>query len=124
MTDERMNAFSCRVQSYVTTDGQSVSLFWNEAPIWGLRPDFYYCQSVVGLLIWGALSEERTGMSFTIAAGPRQRILESESRGTRDHILLSQIQDFPFRRLLRLAELRWRYSTPPPHAISNIHYSL
>jgi hypothetical protein len=42
-------------------------------------------------------------------------IFGSEYRGTRDHILLSQIRDFPFRRLLRLAELRWRYSTPPPH---------
>jgi hypothetical protein len=40
-------------------------------------------------------------------------ILGSESRGTRDHILLPQIPDFPFRRLLRLAGLRWRYSTPP-----------
>jgi hypothetical protein len=29
--------------SYVTTDGQSASLSWNKAPIWGLRPDFYYC---------------------------------------------------------------------------------
>jgi hypothetical protein len=38
-----------------------------------------------------------------------------ESRGTRDHILLSQFWDFPFRRPLRLAGLRWRYSTPPPH---------
>jgi hypothetical protein len=37
-------------------------------------------------------------------------ILGSESRGTRDHILLSQIRDF-----LRLAGLRWRYSPPPPH---------
>jgi hypothetical protein len=42
-------------------------------------------------------------------------ILESESQGPRDHILLSQIRDFSFRRLLRLAGLRWRYSTPPPH---------
>jgi hypothetical protein len=42
-------------------------------------------------------------------------ILGSESLRTRDHILLSQIRDFPFRRLLRLAGLRWRYSTP-------IHY--
>jgi hypothetical protein len=44
-------------------------------------------------------------------------ILGSESRGTRDHILLSQMRDFPFRRLLRLAGLQWRYSTPPPHGI-------
>jgi hypothetical protein len=42
-------------------------------------------------------------------------ILGSESRRTRGHILLSQIRDFPFRRFLRLAGLRWRYSTPPPY---------
>jgi hypothetical protein len=35
-------------------------------------------------------------------------ILGSGSCGTRDHILLSQIPDFPFGRLLRLAGLRWR----------------
>jgi hypothetical protein len=35
-----------------------------------------------------------------------------QSRGTYDHILLSQIRDFPFRRLLRLAGSRWRYLTP------------
>jgi hypothetical protein len=34
----------------------SVSPSWNKAPIWGLRPDFYYCQTVAGLLMWGALS--------------------------------------------------------------------
>jgi hypothetical protein len=42
-------------------------------------------------------------------------LLGSESFGTRNHILLSQIWDFPFRRLLRPAGSRWRYSTPPPH---------
>jgi hypothetical protein len=45
-------------------------------------------------------------------------ILGSQSRGTRDHILLSQIRDFPFRRLLRLVGSRWRYSTSPPHGFS------
>jgi hypothetical protein len=60
-------------ESYVTTDGQSASLSWNKAPIWGLRPDSYYRQTVAGLLMWGALSDERTGLSFTIAAGPSQR---------------------------------------------------
>jgi hypothetical protein len=45
-------------------------------------------------------------------------ILGSEFRGIRYHILLSQIRKFPFRRLLRLTGLRWRYSTPPPHGIS------
>jgi hypothetical protein len=69
-------------------------------------------------------------------------ILRSESRGTHDHILLSQIWDspqpggpgpriyipqeqgvpiiaagagFPYRRQLPLAGLRWRYLTSPPH---------
>jgi hypothetical protein len=41
-------------------------------------------------------------------------IFWSESHGTRGHILLSQIRDFPFRRLIRLAGSRWRYSTPSP----------
>jgi hypothetical protein len=63
---------SSQSQSYVTTDGQSASLSWCQAPIWGLRPDFYYCQTVAVLLVWGALSDERTGLPFTIAAGPRQ----------------------------------------------------
>jgi spore germination protein YaaH len=48
-------------------------------------------------VILGALSDERTGLSFTIAAGPRSAvILGSESRGTHDHILLSRIRDFLF----------------------------
>jgi hypothetical protein len=45
----------------------------NKAPIWGLRPDFYYCQTVEGILMWGALSDEKMGLPFTIAASPRQR---------------------------------------------------
>jgi hypothetical protein len=60
-------------QSYVTADGPSASLSWCQAPIWGLRQDFYYRQTVDGLLMWGALSDERTGLSFTTADGPRHR---------------------------------------------------
>jgi hypothetical protein len=44
----------------------------NKAPILGLQPEFYYCHVVAGLLMWGPLSDGRTGLSFTIAAGPRQ----------------------------------------------------
>jgi hypothetical protein len=58
---------SLESESYVTTNGQSASLSWNKAPIWGLRPDFITVRQ------WGALSEERTGLLFTTAAGPRQR---------------------------------------------------
>jgi hypothetical protein len=60
-------------ETHVMTDGQSASLSWNKAPIRGLRPDFYCCQTFAVLLTWGVLSDERTGLSFTIAAGPRQR---------------------------------------------------
>jgi hypothetical protein len=55
------------------TDGQSAILSLDKAPIWGLRPDFYCCLTVAGLLMWGVLSDKRTGLSFAIAAGPRQR---------------------------------------------------
>jgi hypothetical protein len=44
-------------------------------------------------------------------------ILRSEFHGTRDHILLSQIRNSLIRRLLRLAGLRWSYSTSPPHGM-------
>jgi hypothetical protein len=41
----------------------SASPSWNKAPTWGLRPDLYYYWTA-GLLMWGALSDERTGLSF------------------------------------------------------------
>jgi hypothetical protein len=81
-------------EAYVTTDGQSASLSWNKALIWGLRLDFYYCQTIAGLLLWSALSDERTGLSFTNAAGPRPRS-HSQVRVPWDHILVSQIRDSP-----------------------------
>jgi hypothetical protein len=99
---------------------QSASLSWNKAPIWGLRPEFYYCQTVADLWMWGALSDERTGLQFTIAVGPRQRrhvlVRGSPNLGPDPRIYIPQEQrgpiispgtGFPFRRLLRLAGLRW-----------------
>jgi hypothetical protein len=86
------NWLTTESESYVTADGQSVSLPWNKAPIWGLRPDFYYCQTAVGLLMWSALSLSltrawvcRSQLLLILASAV---ILGSESRGTRDHILL------------------------------------
>jgi hypothetical protein len=63
---------------------------------------------------FGALSLTRVRICHSqfLLALARALILGSESFGTRDHILLSQIRDFPFRRLLRLAGSRWRYSIP------------
>jgi hypothetical protein len=59
-------------ESYVTTDSQSATLSWNKVPIWGLRPDINYCLIITVLFLWGALSHERTGLSFVYANGPRQ----------------------------------------------------
>jgi hypothetical protein len=41
--------------------------------------------------------------------------LGSESLGSRNHMLLSHMWEYHFRRLLRLAGSRWRYSISPPH---------
>jgi hypothetical protein len=60
-------------ECYVTTDGQPASLSWNKAPIWALRPDLDYSQTVTVLILWGALSDERTGLFCVYAAGPCQR---------------------------------------------------
>jgi hypothetical protein len=84
--------------------------------------------------MWGAQSDERMGLLFTIAAGPRQHshsrvrvprdslsyFIVSDSRlpqpgGPGPHIYITQKQGDPFPRLLRLAGLRWRYTKPPPH---------
>jgi hypothetical protein len=39
----------------------------------GAYDHLYYCLTVAGMLMWGVLSDERTGLSFAIATGPRQR---------------------------------------------------
>jgi hypothetical protein len=66
--------------------------------------------------MWGALFDERTGLSFTVVAGPRRR---SHFRvrvpwNSRPYFTVSDSR-LIFRRLLRLAGLRRRYSTPSPH---------
>jgi hypothetical protein len=108
-----------------------------------------YCQTAACLWMWGALSNERTSLSFTIAVGPRQ---SSHSRvqvpwdssyftvsdsglpqlgvpGPRIHIsheqggpVMKPGNGFPFRRLLRLAGLWWRYTNPPLHGLTIRRY--
>jgi hypothetical protein len=91
--------------------------------------------------MWGALSDERTGLSFTISAGPRQgshsrvrvprdswsyftvsdsRLPQHGEPGSR--IYTPQEQGGPvippgtgFLFVSYLSGLRWRYSNPPPH---------
>jgi hypothetical protein len=57
----RLTAFH---QTYITTDVQSVSESCCQAPISDLRPDSFFCLTVTGLLLWEALSDERTGLFF------------------------------------------------------------
>jgi hypothetical protein len=111
---------ACWLLSYITTDVQSASLPRNKAPVWGLRLHFY-CQTFASLLMWGALSYERTVLSFKIPPGPRQRSLFQVRVPwvswpyftVSDSILL-------FRRFLRLAGLRWRYLNSPPHGMTSV----
>jgi hypothetical protein len=107
---------SLQSQSHIATDGQSVSKSWCRVPS-GAH------DQILIITVWQLLYcffDERTGLSFVYAAGPCQRSLSGVRVPNRDHILLSQIWDFPFRRLLRLAASRWRYSTPPPHGVPSL----
>jgi hypothetical protein len=57
-------SYQSKYKSYVTIDGQSASLSWNKALIWGSRPEFYYYQTGAVSLMWDALSDERADLSF------------------------------------------------------------
>jgi hypothetical protein len=133
-------------QSYFTTGSlPPISLSWRQAP-WDPRPEFLFSNRTVAVIVLmqHPLGREM-GLSFTIAAGPRQcssqirlppgswphvtvsdwRLPQPEGPGP--HIYIPQEQSgpvippstgFPFRHLLRLAGLQWRYLTPPPHWMS------
>jgi hypothetical protein len=66
---------------------------------------FYYCQSIAGVLMWGAISDERTGLSFIITAGLRQHshFLGPSPVGLVAIFYYLRFETSPFRRLLRLA---------------------
>jgi hypothetical protein len=95
--------------------------------------------------MWGAVSDERRGLPFTIAAGPRQRshswvrvprdpwpyfnvsdlrLPQPGGAGPRIYIpeeqggpVITPGTGFPFRRLLRLAGLWLRYANPPSKGV-------
>jgi hypothetical protein len=107
------------------------------------RSGIFFCRTVSGLLLWSVHYDDRTGLSFTISAGSRQRshsqirvqqysspyVPVSDSRlpqpgGPGPLIYIPQEQGgpvippgtgVPLHRLLGLAGLRWSYSNPPPH---------
>jgi hypothetical protein len=107
------------------------------APLWGPWLDFkFFCLIITWFFIWGALSDERTGLQFAVQSlsGPSRagpiaiyyyHIRDSQSGGPGRIIYIPQEQNgpvipldtgFPLRRFLRLSGLRWRYSMPPAHA--------
>jgi hypothetical protein len=61
-------------QSHIATDGQSVSKSWYQAPS-GAHDQILLLLDSYGLVFWGALSDERMGLSFVYTAGPCQRSL-------------------------------------------------
>jgi hypothetical protein len=113
-------------QSYFTTGGLlPISSSWHRAP-WDSRPEFispHFNTCGHSPYITSSLTRGWVCHLQLLLALASAFILGSESRGTREHILLSQIRDFPFCRLLRLAELRWKYSTQPPQGKAFISQS-
>jgi hypothetical protein len=103
-----------KIKSHIASDDQSISKSWCRVPsgaheqrfitLWQLRSCFSGAQS---------LTRGRVCLLYMLLTLASVVFLGSESLGTYDHILLPQIWDFPFRRLLRLAGSRWRYSNPP-----------
>jgi hypothetical protein len=64
----RPHAGKLLLDSYVTSEGQSVSMSWCRAHS-GLVTRHYFpsegfCQKIASLSLWGALSDERSGLSF------------------------------------------------------------
>jgi hypothetical protein len=86
-------------QSHIATDGQSVSKSWCRAPIWAHDQIFItvwhlrscYCGAP-------SLTRGQVCLLHMLLALSSAVFLGSQSLGTHDHILLSQISDFPFRR--------------------------
>jgi hypothetical protein len=122
-------------------------LSWRQAP-WDSWPVILLTEHLPSYSLCNILSEDRMGLSFTIAAGPRQRS-HSHVRAPQDswpHFTVSDTRDpppggsgpriyvlqeqggpvitpstgFPFRLLIRLVGLRWGYYKPPPHGVGAI----
>jgi hypothetical protein len=106
-----LNWLSNQSPSYFTTDGLSpISSSWRQIPS-DPGPEFYSQMNTRGHSSY-IISSLTTGWVChlqLVLALARAFILGSESRGTREHILLSPIQDC---RLLRLAGLHFQFKTP------------
>lgn len=83
-------------KSYVMADGQSASLSWCKAFIWGHDQIFSTVRELRALLTRCALSDEKTALLFTTDSILVSAVfLWTDSRGTHGHISLSQIRNSP-----------------------------
>jgi hypothetical protein len=103
------HSLNCRSQSHIATDGQSVSqsVSLGVEPHLGLMPRYLLLFDSYGLVFCGALSDERTGLSFVYAAGHRQRSL-SRVRVPKDL--------WPY---FTVSDLRLPFSSPPTTRIKD-----
>jgi hypothetical protein len=133
--------------SYFTTGGlQPISSSWRQAP-WDPRPEFLFYNRTLAVFVlmlhptwrqdgfvvynccWSSPAQSFSGpnparlvtifycLRFETLPTWRARSLYLYPPGT-GWPCYTQGTGFPFRRLLRLAGLRWRYSTPPPHGMT------
>jgi hypothetical protein len=88
-------------QSHITTDGQSVSKSWRRTTSGAHDQIFITVWQLRSYFMWGALSDERMGLSFVYATGPCQRSL-------------SQVRvPWYSRSFFTVSELRLPFSSPP-----------
>jgi hypothetical protein len=83
---------------------QSVSL--GVEPQLGLMTRYLLLFDSYGLVLWGTLSDERTGVSFVYAAGPRQRSL------SRVRVLFDSWPHFT------VSDMRLIFSSPTTHRVT------
>jgi hypothetical protein len=87
-------------QSYVTIDGQSASLSWRQAPIWGPRPIFlFFSLEIIFLTVAGLFIPSLTrgkAYSFQLLLSIASTVfLGPESKGTHEQILVSLFLTLP-----------------------------
>jgi hypothetical protein len=111
-------------ESYITTDGQSASLAWNKAPIWGLTTRFLLVSDRYGFADVGrSLWREDGSVVYNLCwSSPAQWFLGPSPAGLVTIFCCLRFETFPFHRFLRLAGLQWRYSTPPPHGSWRLNF--
>jgi hypothetical protein len=112
-----LSSQSSQSQSHTVTHVQSASKSWCRARPSGAHDKVLIALRHLRSCFHGvpSLTIGRVCHLYVLLALASAVFLRYKSLGTHDHILLSQIWDFPFHRLLWLAGSQWRYSIPPPY---------